>query len=314
MARLNLWLKQILCRCKFPYSMLVTNSIEIHMLGRERHKFLLHWHIDGPSNHACHTVITVQHGVVPAIEQSRWQHIFQCDQLWNLYRTGRREILVMQSPANPTTPLAIATFKPYRERVELIVNESERAEGIIDNRKSPEEMVDPLHLVLKFVLMNWATRSQAMLLHACAVLDGTDSYVFAGHHTDGKSTISRVWMDDGKVLGDEIILLGKDNGDYYVHGLLPHCHDTVTSLQRMKVNKIFFIRHSPSNQIARVGVAGATSALLTRCFAPRWDKRGMETTIDLAGHVAKDVPCYNLGFVPDRSIVSFLRTYSEVDA
>ena len=36
--------------------------------------------------------------------------------------------------------------------------------------------------------------------------------------------------------------------------------------------------------------------------------------IDLAGHVAKDVPCYNLGFVPDRSIVSFLGTHSEVDA
>ena len=294
--------------------MLVTNSIEIRMLGRERRKCLIHWHRDEPGDHVCNTVVTVQHGVVPPIEQSKWQHIFQCDQLWNLYRIGRREILVMQSPVDPTTPMAIATFKPYHKRVELIVNENERAEGIIENRKSPEEVLDPLGLVLTFVLMNWATRSQVMLLHACAVLDGTDSYVFAGHSTDGKSTMARVWMDDGKVLSNDIVLLTKDKGGYYVHGVPLHCHDTVTSLQRVKVKKVFFIRHAPSNQIQQVGVAGATSALLTRCYAPRWDKSGMEATIDLAGHVAKDVPCYNLGFVPDRSVVSFLRTHSEVDA
>ena len=294
--------------------MLVTNSIEIRMLGRKRRNCLLNWHTDVSDNHVCHTVVTVQHGVVPPIEQSRWQHIFQCDPLWNLYRIGRREILVVQSPVDPTTPKAIATFKPYRERVELVINQTERAEGITDYRESPEEGVDPLSLVLRLVLMNWAARNQAMLIHACAVVDGTDSYVFAGHSTDGKSTIARIWKDDGKVIGSEILLLAKDNGDYYVYGVPLHCHDTVTSLKRMKVNKIFFIRHSPSNQIARIKVAGAASALLARCFAPRWDKESMEATTDLTGHVTNDIPCYNLGFVPDRSVVSFLRTHSEVDA
>jgi hypothetical protein len=252
--------------------------------------------------------------VVPPIEQSQWQHVFQCGRLWDLYSIGKHEILVVPSSVDPATPKAIGVFKPYSERVELLVNESERAGSIIDNKEPLEEGVDPLNLALKFVLMKWAARSHAILLHACAVSDGTDSYVFTGHSTDGKSTIARIWKDYGEVIGSEILLLTKVSGDYYVYGVPLHCHDTVTSLQRMKVNKIFFIGHSPGNKIARVGVAGATSALMARCFAPRWDKKSMEATINLAGHVAEDIPCYNLGFVPDRSVVDFLRTNSEAEA
>jgi hypothetical protein len=197
--------------------------------------------------------------------------------------------------------------------VELVINNGEKEEGRTDYDDSSEEIVDPLGLVLKIVMMNWAAQNHAMLIHACAAFDGTDTYVFSGHSTDGKSTIARLWKDDGKVIGGEILLLKKDNSDYYVYGIPLHFHETTTALQRMKINKIFVISHSPGNQISRLGVSGATSALLARCFAPRWDRKGMEATVGLASHVTKDLPCYSLGFVPDKSVVSFLKTHPDVN-
>jgi len=47
--------------------------------------------------------------------------------------------------------------------------------------------------------------------------------------------------------------------------------------------------------------------LLVRCFPPLWDAEGMRFTLDFCAHLVGEVPCYELGFVPDGSVVDFVR-------
>ena len=79
------------------------------------------------------------------------------------------------------------------------------------------------------------------------------------------------------------------------------------SLKGLPIRKIFFLRHSEQNSAVPRKGAEAVSMLLTRSFPPLWDKKGMEFTLKFCAELAKKVPCYELGFVPDESVLDFLK-------
>ena len=51
----------------------------------------------------------------------------------------------------------------------------------------------------------------------------------------------------------------------------------------------------------------ASSMLLTRCFPPLWDAEGMRVTLDFCAQLVETIPCYELGFVPDKSVLDFIK-------
>jgi hypothetical protein len=73
------------------------------------------------------------------------------------------------------------------------------------------------------------------------------------------------------------------------------------------LERLYFLKQAPANGLRPVTGVGAASMLLARSFPPFWDAAGMEYTLGLAAGVARDVPCAELGFVPDASAVEFVR-------
>jgi hypothetical protein len=147
-----------------------------------------------------------------------------------------------------------------------------------------------------------------MLIHACGIIDGERGYLFAGNSTHGKSTIARLWKDQALVLNDDRIVIREKEGHLWMYGTPWHGAFDVVSPEGVPISKIFFLRHGAENFAVPQRGAQAGAMLLTRSFPPLWDRQGMQYTLGLCHRVTKEIPCYELGFVPDQSAVDFIRS------
>lgn len=51
----------------------------------------------------------------------------------------------------------------------------------------------------------------------------------------------------------------------------------------------------------------ATSRMIVRSFPTFWDKKGMEFTLGFIDELVTEVPCYELGFVPDKTVIDLVK-------
>ena len=51
----------------------------------------------------------------------------------------------------------------------------------------------------------------------------------------------------------------------------------------------------------------AASMLLARSFAPIWYEEGINQALDVIEQIVCQVPCYDLGFIPDTSVIDYVR-------
>ena len=145
------------------------------------------------------------------------------------------------------------------------------------------------------------------MVHACGVDDGGRGYLFAGNSTHGKTTIARLWGHEASILNDDRIVLRKRAGRFWMYGTPWHGEYTATSPQGVPLEKIFFLRHAQLNTTSRKKGAAASAMLLARCFPPFWDAPCMEFTLDFCAELVDAVPCYELGFIPDKGVLETVR-------
>jgi len=89
------------------------------------------------------------------------------------------------------------------------------------------------------------------------------------------------------------------HGDYT--GVAPH---------GVPLEKIFFLNHASENSAQQVKGVNAASKLVARAFPPLWDQEGMAFSLDFCADLVKNVPCYELGFVPSGDVMDFVRCLS----
>jgi hypothetical protein len=92
-----------------------------------------------------------------------------------------------------------------------------------------------------------------------------------------------------------------------MYGTPWHGEYTGVSPHGVPVEKIFFLHHAKTNSVKQCRNAIAASMLLARCFPPIWDAEGMKYTLDFCAQLVNTVPCYELNFVPDKSVIDFIR-------
>jgi hypothetical protein len=56
-----------------------------------------------------------------------------------------------------------------------------------------------------------------------------------------------------------------------------------------------------------VGRMEAATRLLVCCFPPFHDPEGMTFVMDFLSQITAEIPCYELGFVPEPSVIDFIR-------
>lgn len=160
----------------------------------------------------------------------------------------------------------------------------------------------------ELILMNFLAQGRGVILHACGLVDQGQGLLFVGVSGAGKSTIGDFWKQaEVLMLSDDRIILRRVEDFFCVYGTPWHGDAGISSPESAPLSRLYFLSKSDHNYVQPLTPPEAAVRLLVCCFPPFYDQDGMGYTLELLGQVASEIPCYELGFVPDAGVVDFVR-------
>ena len=149
---------------------------------------------------------------------------------------------------------------------------------------------------------------EGILLHACAVDYGGKTLIFSGTSGKGKSTLTELWQSRRavRVLGDERVIIRKKRDPFLVYSVPWKKQLVEPALEPAKLCKIFFLRHDSKNIATRKTRADACALILDQSFHTFWDKTIMEQTLKFIDEMTREISCFDLGFVPNATVLDYL--------
>ena len=242
--------------------------------------------------------LRAEFGTVPSLEM---EEVFRTRGLWGLYRSKDKWVLHFCAWELETTPYKVAIMEP-----------DFRAGTICSRSKESRQnnCFNPLNYPLDELLtINFLSRGRGMLVHACAVEYRGQGWLFLGASGAGKTTLSGLWEGEPGVtlLSDDRIIIRETGDGYRIYGTPWHGSVEIASPSSAPLSRIFFLVHDHENRLTRIQGADVASRLLVRSFPTFWDGEGMSYTLDLCERLSTRVPCYELGFLPDKRVISMLK-------
>jgi len=233
--------------------------------------------------------------------------VFDCAPVWKLYRGNGNGNWIIRLFADERDP--------YAERVMLLHSSLRYGELYVQKpARDSSFAIDPFTgPTAELLMVQYLAKGKGIIIHSCGITLGGKGILFVGHSGTGKSTMARFCRDDGanvSILSDDRIVLRKKDGVFWMYGTPWHGEEKFSSSKGYPLDKIYFIKHASRNQITKPTGIEATSKLLSCSFPPFWDKKGMNFTLDFLSELSKQVPCRELGFLPDRGVVRFIRSMS----
>lgn len=151
------------------------------------------------------------------------------------------------------------------------------------------------------------TMNHALLLHASGIYDPVcrQGFIFSGVSGTGKTTISGIFANAGaEMINDDRLVLKSQGGITTMYNNPLYMKDLP---RNSRVNAIFLLKQAKENYMVPVKGAMALSRLMAFCIQHHHDKGLIENMTGALLQVIKQVPVYELGFLPDENIVRFVR-------
>jgi hypothetical protein len=212
------------------------------------------------------------------------QKLFESLDIWSLYSS------------NGTRIIKIYEEMPGLERILVLPSELNSADLYFPF--TTDTAVDPFSgPIMELLMINYLAQGRGVILHGCGIEKDGEGILFIGESGAGKSTMANLWNADG---GIEIL------SNFRMYGTPWHGEAQFVSPRGVNLKKMFFLRHAGQNEIHSLNGIESVQQLLKCSFPPFWDAKGMNFTLDLFSEMATAVPCYQLGFKPDRSAIDFI--------
>jgi len=223
---------------------------------------------------------------------------------WALYDVDDRTVLQRRIPGPNGNPLVhTVVLNPDGVSGELYTGESAGAPGF----EVPPFAIDEV------LAVHLLARGRGLMFHACGVSqEPRPGLLFAGVSGAGKSTTAAIWQkaEGTAILSDERVTVRRQDGGYWLHATPWHSPGLDCTPGQTPLGQVFILEHADSNQVRRLAPAEAVSRLLVRAYLPFWDAEGMAFTLEFLDGLCQSLPVYELGFVPDASVVDFVRCLS----
>ena len=227
--------------------------------------------------------------------------LFDSGCAWRLFRNGDEFVFSFVSTAAGPAPYQIARFNAAFTTGTILMNDA----FLEDSR-----VVAPLEFPLaELVTINLLARGRGVEIHGCGVVDRDGrAYLFAGQSEAGKTTSARLWHPaDALILSDDRIILRARDGVVWMYGTPWHGEAEFASPHSAPLTKIFFLEQASENAARPVRGAAAAARLFACSFPPFHDQDGLSFTLSLLANIVERVPCFSLPFVPDATVVDFVR-------
>jgi len=253
--------------------------------------------------------LKIHYGPLPPLKLE--EKLFDSGVIWALYRSDGIYEMTFKADVFGLTPYQVALIDSRFESGDLYVR--------VPNSKKVAKSTKPGHDALPCIIpiaypldevfmVNLLARGRGVEIHSCGVNYKGQGMIFTGTSGTGKSTLGRLWKDerDALVLSDERIIVRRIDGRFWMYGTPWYSSAGTSSPEGVPLERIFFIKHSPQNYALPLKAGDAASRLFVRCFPTFWDESCLNYTLGFVGQIAEQVPCYELGFVPDKSVLEFV--------
>ena len=191
---------------------------------------------------------------------------------------------------------------------------SDRPDGKF-RRDSGQRIMNEIreNFLMAFLVEYMIVKRIGFFAHCASVEHEGELCLFMGQSGAGKSTIAQFWQDStgARVLNDDRALITVKDGvpRFYAvpwTGTLGDKCDR-TSGDGTRIGRIYCIYHHDSNAVRRLGATESAAKTFANSFPVFWHKSSLDYVLDMCSQIAHSLPCYELGFVNDESVVGFLK-------
>ena len=241
------------------------------------------------------------HYVDPPYPKARGT-IFNADNNWTLDHINNKYVINEYSNEFGPLPYRSAIFNADWSLGDIYLGQGRARQFSIEF---------PLEYPLdELFFINLLPKKQGSLIHGCGIIYNNEGLIFAGASGAGKSTMSKIWKKAERIslLNDDRLAIRYIGRKWWVYGTPWHGEVVECIPKRSPLTKIFFLKHAKKNVLKKLASFEAVSMLLSASFVPFWDKKAMPDLLDLYSRLVAKIPCYELGFVPDKSVIGFLRS------
>lgn len=169
-----------------------------------------------------------------------------------------------------------------------------------------DDALEPLLFPMGPILFHYATlQGDAVMMHSSCVFDGEKGRLFSGFSGAGKSTISGLWVKSGAtMINDDRVIIRHEEDAYYVYNTPMYYADVP---KRTRLDAVYLISHAPENKMTQRTGASAVTGIMAFSIQNNYDARFVQHHLTFFSEMCQSVPVYDLGFVPDESVVRFVK-------
>ena len=95
-----------------------------------------------------------------------------------------------------------------------------------------------------------------------------------------------------------------------MYGTPWHGEARIASPDRATLTRIYFLQHGKTNELVQLEATEAVARLFACSFLPFYSPEALEFTLGFFEEVAKEVPCHELRFFPDKRAVEFIHQFT----
>jgi hypothetical protein len=239
--------------------------------------------------------------------ESGGERLFDSGSLWQLYQANENYHFRFCNGRADNIPYKVAQFNADFTAGEVFLHKP-----FFDAGSALYPLEYPLD---ELVMMNLLARGRGVEVHSCGVVDRNGKgYLFVGQSGAGKTTSARLWEKEKgvSILSDDRIIVRKVEEKFWMYGTPWHGEAELAVASRAELTHIFFLRQGPRNSLEAQGVAESSARLLSCGFPTFHDACGLEFTLSFLEDLTSHVPAFELSFLPDASVVEFVREKTRV--
>ena len=164
--------------------------------------------------------------------------------------------------------------------------------------------------VVYMLMFYFLSSFNGLFLHASAINYNGYGLIFAGKSGSGKSTLAKLWKNNENsfILCDDMVIIRRIKNKFKVYSTPWNRNVDECSPQDVPLNNIFFIKHARTNIATPLSHIDVITSLLNSSWFNFWSLNSMQRTFNLLEQLIREIPCYELGFVPNESVLNFVRS------
>lgn len=220
---------------------------------------------------------------------------------WETTQRDGKKVFLIPWEQGDTSPWKTALMEEDCARADIWIK-----------RRELETVSFPLSTLDLLLFSHLLLPREGMIIHAAAVKINDEAFLFPAASGGGKSTWADLFsrMPSWSVLGEDKIIMRKSGDDYLIFGAPWNPRPEFQKTDSAPLRGIFFLHHSPENQIAKINQFSALQEMLQQAFMPFNERDELDRAVSILEDVIHRIPAYSFGFSPDQSAVEFFQSFT----